>query len=55
MAMCDLPTPGGPISTPSWAWTNRALANSTILALGIFGLKDQSKSVRAFTTVMPAV
>jgi hypothetical protein len=27
VAMCDLPTPGGPISsTPSWAWTNRALA-----------------------------
>jgi hypothetical protein len=54
-AMCDLPTPGGPISSrPSWAWTNRALANSTIFAFGIFGLKDQSKSASAFTTVMPA-
>ena len=40
VAMCDVPTPGGPMSsTPSWVWTNRALANSTILVFGIFGLK----------------
>ena len=38
VATCDLPTPGGPIrSTPLCVSTKRALANSTIFALGIFG------------------
>ncbi len=40
VAMCDFPTPGGPMSsTPAWVWTKRALANSTILAFGIFGIE----------------
>ena len=31
-------------STPAWVWTKRALASSTSLVFGIFGLKLQSKS-----------
>ena len=35
VAMCDLPTPGGPISrTPLCVSTKRALANSTIFVFG---------------------
>ncbi len=55
VAMCDLPTPGGPISrTPLCVSTKRALANSTIFAFGIFALKLQSKSASVFIVVMAA-
>jgi hypothetical protein len=54
VARCDLLTPGGPIrSTPLCVSTKRALANSTIFALGIFALKVQSKSASVFSTLMP--